>query len=962
MEVAKNRWVIIGLLAVAFIAVYWLYQRLPSPTVSTPQQAAYERLKEESAWLPELSFQNGFPRGVIADVRVEGGTAVERAQNFLAEYQDLYLQTNPELTLNVRRVIESDGFSSVVFYQSYRGVPVHGGEIVVLVDEDGVFTTVGGLLTSDLILETQPALSDRQALEIARQAVNDPTAMRRGSARLMIFDPSLNADVQPEPHLAWRVNLLSDGLQWVFVDARNGNVLNIAPALSYSAGLDDFLLDLEDAEHEANSVDDNCFDESDDSDAGDEDGLESDYENDPVAVQVLEFSKNTYLFFHETFGMHSYDNDDGELEVFIHSTLALAPAAWPRECDLMELRDDGVAFDAFVHEYSHGIVSKSSNFQTSGQSGMLDEGFANVMAAIAEGGDWRFGQDLFGNDALHLCDPSQDNIAGFDLPEHMDDFVTMSADLHINSSIISLVACLLETGQDQNGVLIDPIGLGHTANLFFLAMRSLASSAQFVDARNIIVGIASQNIGPQSHEVCQVRNAFFAVGLGEGDKDCDGVADNADLDDNQNGTEDWQETNFANPYILCPTPFVPCDTNDWDGDGQINFYDNCPFDYNPLQEDANNNFVGDVCDQDSDLDGFSDNQDNCPFTANADQENTDGDYAGDACEVCDDAYNVIAWHTGWGFGDPYPLEPDIDGDGTPDACDDGSFLDEAYWGDFYAEVPSDGKSHEAKVIGEAEQWTLLPVPACTPGQADPFSATFRGLVTLSGLPRGVRARMISDDGSMAGKGQGEEGLTQLLFKPEGGREYALALSFDESTAGKEISFQFSFECGEKEALLADSGGEAETPVPADMQLTVIPVQNANCRLGPSSTAFENVDILFMGAEYTPMAQGPDQMWLLFDGPDYDGNCWVFVESLDLFCGAAAVEIGDTSPCLLLVERYPPFPTLTPTPTFTPEPGEPTSTPAAPLPECSDGIDNDGDGDIDMADGRCVDPSDNDESG
>ena len=56
---------------------------------------------------------------------------------------------------------------------------------------------------------------------------------------------------------------------------------------------------------------------------------------------------------------------------------------------------------------------------------------------------------------------------------------------------------------------------------------------------------------------------------------------------------------------------------------------------------------------------------------------------------------------------------------------------------------------------------------------------------------------------------------------------------------------------------------------------------------------------------------------------------------------------------------------TSTPTLDPDEGEsakpPTETPTPRLPECRDGIDNDGDGDIDMADGRCTSPSDDSES-
>ncbi len=77
---------------------------------------------------------------------------------------------------------------------------------------------------------------------------------------------------------------------------------------------------------------------------------------------------------------------------------------------------------------------------------------------------------------------------------------------------------------------------------------------------------------------------------------------------------------------------------DGDGDGVANGEDNCPFVYNPLQEDADSDEVGDSCDvcpldpeNDVDNDGFCGGVDNCPDVANPGQEDSDGDGIGDAC-------------------------------------------------------------------------------------------------------------------------------------------------------------------------------------------------------------------------------------------------------------------------------------------------------------------------------------------
>ncbi|MFP9118757.1 DUF6443 domain-containing protein, partial [Flavobacterium sp. RNTU_13] len=98
---------------------------------------------------------------------------------------------------------------------------------------------------------------------------------------------------------------------------------------------------------------------------------------------------------------------------------------------------------------------------------------------------------------------------------------------------------------------------------------------------------------------------------------------------------------------------------DSDGDGLTNNIDNCPFTFNPLQEDQDHDNVGDVCDNcihnpnprqtDDDNDGVGDiyfeldpvtnrqimyGCDNCNKVPNNDQTNSDSDTYGDVCDNC----------------------------------------------------------------------------------------------------------------------------------------------------------------------------------------------------------------------------------------------------------------------------------------------------------------------------------------
>ena len=121
-------------------------------------------------------------------------------------------------------------------------------------------------------------------------------------------------------------------------------------------------------------------------------------------------------------------------------------------------------------------------------------------------------------------------------------------------------------------------------------------------------------------------------------------------------------------------------TDDADGDGVADGYDNCPFVANRDQADSDGDGVGDACD-------------NCPLVANPDQLDTDGDGIGDACDDDLDGDGVLntkdncpripnadqtisfpavfgpgtAKGGATGLGDA--CNPDIDNDGIPNATD-----------------------------------------------------------------------------------------------------------------------------------------------------------------------------------------------------------------------------------------------------------------------------------------------------
>ncbi|MCI0344665.1 MAG: hypothetical protein L0221_04365, partial [Chloroflexi bacterium] len=261
-------------------------------------------LRAASSRPVEASFANGIARSVLGRIPAPGRDPVARARGFLERFRDLYGLDDPNLALRVRRVkTYLDGTERVLFYQTFRGLPVVPAELLLTLRDGEVVSTIGGVLPRSVKLDTQPRISADAARAIARRRGGG--ASRDVATSLVVWDRGLFGTVPSDPRLAWRVALRNSTTGLVLVDAHRGEVLVTLPA-AQSHGLDYVV---HDAENTANLIDSPCFDVSfEPVVADDEEGLFPDYVGDFEAEQATIATVNTWNWWHQKFGRHSYDD------------------------------------------------------------------------------------------------------------------------------------------------------------------------------------------------------------------------------------------------------------------------------------------------------------------------------------------------------------------------------------------------------------------------------------------------------------------------------------------------------------------------------------------------------------------------------------------------------------------------------------------------------------------------------
>lgn len=243
----------------------------------------------------------------------------------------------------------------------------------------------------------------------------------------------------------------------------------------------------------------------------------------------------TYAFLEDAFGRSSLDGQGLPLEGTVHFGAGYDNAFW--DGTRMVFGDgDGRVFNSFTsslsiiaHELGHGLLQYTTELAYEGQSGALNESFADVIGVLVEQhaldqasdeASWVIGRGIFapgihGVGVRSLADPGtayDDPMLGKDpQPAHMNGYVRTRDDnggVHINSGI------------PNRAFYLTAIRLGGRAweragRVWYqtAAERRLPPDVDFRGFARETVLVARQLFGPESAEELAVREGWRGVGI-----------------------------------------------------------------------------------------------------------------------------------------------------------------------------------------------------------------------------------------------------------------------------------------------------------------------------------------------------------------------------------------------------------------------------------------------------------------
>lgn len=468
-----------------------------------------------------------FVRATGSNVLASGGVALaspeSRARAFLGQHGGVLGMTEAERNLvasggananstaasalSFARVVpdpSAPGASHVKFDQTYKGLKVFGGQVVVHLNAQGV-TAVNGNFVPNIAVSTTPKVTAARAGEIAKSAVakSPGQSLSVASSSLAIYHKGLLEGYKGRSVLAYAVEVAGPQSQrdQVWVDAQTGDVLNTVSLRHDALNRIVYSPTYDPANPNMNVV-----------------KREGDLSPPPPAnvaptENLYRFTGQSYNIFASAFGRDSYNALGITMRTVLLANDQCPNAYW--DGSATNYCPDFDKDDIVAHEWGHAYTQFTHDLIYSYQSGALNESYSDIFGEtidlnnnedgkggtnnaqpttytvqngqyVPTGGGvrWRVGEDVQG-----LSEPAALGILrDMAFPEAFGDPGKVSSDVyqcdasdgggvHTNSGVPNHAFTLLVDGGNYNGVAVQSIGFNRALQIYYRAMTVYQTSS-----------------------------------------------------------------------------------------------------------------------------------------------------------------------------------------------------------------------------------------------------------------------------------------------------------------------------------------------------------------------------------------------------------------------------------------------------------------------------------------------------
>jgi Zn-dependent metalloprotease len=254
---------------------------------------------------------------------------------------------------------------------------------------------------------------------------------------------------------------------------------------------------------------------------------------DAAVNEAYDHSGSTYDFYLKRFARNSLDGKGMAIISSVHVGKQLNNAFWNGR--QMAYGDgDAIIFTRFTrsldvvgHELTHGVIAHECNLEYQGESGALNEHFADVFGLLvsqwkskqtAANAAWTIGSGIMGPGtqakALRTFTAAKafendPNLGSDQQPKHMRSVYRGASDsggVHLNSGIPNHAFYLFANAIGGNAWDVP-------GGIWYEAMRKLSSNSDFADMARTTQMITATNHGANSAELKALKLAWKTIGL-----------------------------------------------------------------------------------------------------------------------------------------------------------------------------------------------------------------------------------------------------------------------------------------------------------------------------------------------------------------------------------------------------------------------------------------------------------------